>query len=113
MEISGGWWKAKSWGRLSVTRPLKEGLRGEARRHRGTKARRDCLSVRIHFVPPCAFVPCRGHTFLYAHFRVIMRGSGWLELQIMAMNIDQIMRECKAKMDKSLEHYEKELRGLR
>ena len=29
------------------------------------------------------------------------------------MNVDQIVRECKAKMDKSIEHYEKELRGLR
>lgn len=29
------------------------------------------------------------------------------------MNLDQILRDCKAKMDKSLEHYEKELRGLR
>ena len=31
----------------------------------------------------------------------------------MPMTIDQIVRDCKAKMDKSLEHYEKELRGLR
>jgi ribosome recycling factor len=31
----------------------------------------------------------------------------------MAINIDQITRDCKAKMDKSVEHYEKELRGLR
>jgi len=31
----------------------------------------------------------------------------------MAINIDQILRDCKAKMDKSIEHYEKELRGLR
>jgi ribosome recycling factor len=31
----------------------------------------------------------------------------------MAMNLDQILRDCKAKMDKSIEHYEKELRGLR
>ena len=31
----------------------------------------------------------------------------------MAMNVDQIVRECKGKMDKSVEHYEKELRGLR
>jgi ribosome recycling factor len=31
----------------------------------------------------------------------------------MPMTIDQILRDCKAKMDKSLEHYEKELRGLR
>jgi ribosome recycling factor len=29
------------------------------------------------------------------------------------MTIDQILRECKAKMAKSIEHYEKELRGLR
>jgi ribosome recycling factor len=29
------------------------------------------------------------------------------------MNIDQVLRDCKAKMDKSVEHYEKELRGLR
>lgn len=29
------------------------------------------------------------------------------------MNLDQILRDCKAKMDKSIEHYEKELRGLR
>lgn len=29
------------------------------------------------------------------------------------MNVDQVVRECKAKMDKSIEHYEKELRGLR
>ena len=31
----------------------------------------------------------------------------------MAINVDQIIRDCKAKMDKSVEHYEKELRGLR
>jgi ribosome recycling factor len=31
----------------------------------------------------------------------------------MAMNVDQIVRDCKGKMDKSVEHYEKELRGLR
>lgn len=31
----------------------------------------------------------------------------------MAMTLDQILNQCKAKMDKSLEHYEKELRGLR
>ncbi len=30
-----------------------------------------------------------------------------------AMTVDQIVRECKGKMDKSVEHYEKELRGLR
>lgn len=29
------------------------------------------------------------------------------------MTLDQILRDCKAKMDKSIEHYEKELRGLR
>ncbi len=29
------------------------------------------------------------------------------------MNLDQILRDCKAKMAKSIEHYEKELRGLR
>lgn len=29
------------------------------------------------------------------------------------MTIDQILRECKAKMDKSLEHFERELRGIR
>jgi ribosome recycling factor len=29
------------------------------------------------------------------------------------MTPDQIIRDCKTKMDKSLEHYEKELRGLR
>jgi len=29
------------------------------------------------------------------------------------MNADQIVRDCRAKMDKSVEHYEKELRGLR
>ena len=29
------------------------------------------------------------------------------------MTIDQILKDCRAKMDKSLEHYEKELRGLR
>jgi ribosome recycling factor len=29
------------------------------------------------------------------------------------MTPDQIIRDCKAKMDKSIEHYEKELRGLR
>src|SRR5262245_32989784 len=29
------------------------------------------------------------------------------------MNLDQILRDCKSKMDKSIEHYEKELRGLR
>jgi len=31
----------------------------------------------------------------------------------MATTLDQILRDCKAKMDKSIEHYEKELRGLR
>lgn len=31
----------------------------------------------------------------------------------MAVNIDQVLRDCRAKMDKSVEHYEKELRGLR
>jgi ribosome recycling factor len=29
------------------------------------------------------------------------------------MTPDQIIRDCNAKMDKSIEHYEKELRGLR
>lgn len=29
------------------------------------------------------------------------------------MNLDQIVRDCKSKMAKSVEHYEKELRGLR
>jgi ribosome recycling factor len=29
------------------------------------------------------------------------------------MNADQISRDCKAKMDKSVEHYDKELRGVR
>lgn len=29
------------------------------------------------------------------------------------MTPDQIIRDCKSKMDKSIEHYEKELRGLR
>lgn len=29
------------------------------------------------------------------------------------MNLDQIQRDCKTKMAKSIEHYEKELRGLR
>jgi ribosome recycling factor len=31
----------------------------------------------------------------------------------MPVNIDQVLRDCRAKMDKSVEHYEKELRGLR
>lgn len=31
----------------------------------------------------------------------------------MAMTIDQIIKDCRAKMDKSVEHYERELRGLR
>ncbi|HVP73085.1 MAG TPA: ribosome recycling factor [Phycisphaerales bacterium] len=31
----------------------------------------------------------------------------------MPVNIEQILRDCRAKMDKSVEHYEKELRGLR
>lgn len=29
------------------------------------------------------------------------------------MNLEQTLRDCKAKMDKSVEHFEKELRGLR
>lgn len=29
------------------------------------------------------------------------------------MTLDQILRDCKAKMDKTVEHYEKELRGVR
>ena len=29
------------------------------------------------------------------------------------MNLEQILRDCKTKMAKSVEHYEKELRGLR
>src|SRR6185503_8789852 len=35
------------------------------------------------------------------------------EPRVMAMNLDQIVRDCKTKMAKSVEHYEKELRGLR
>src|SRR5688572_416231 len=31
----------------------------------------------------------------------------------MAITIDQIVKDCRAKMDKSVEHYERELRGLR
>jgi ribosome recycling factor len=31
----------------------------------------------------------------------------------MPMTIDQILKDCRAKMDKSIEHFEKELRGLR